>query len=176
MRAVRIRAATADDGAALIDIERAAGERFRDVGMPEIADDDPGSVEELAAYAADGRSWVAVDGAGAPIGYVIVDLVDGNAHIEQISVLPAAQGTGVGRALLAHVATWAGERSLPALTLTTFRDVSWNAPLYEHLGFRALTDPELGEGLRGVRDAEAAHGLDPANRVCMLRAVDPHAG
>ncbi|MEO7429249.1 MAG: GNAT family N-acetyltransferase, partial [Acidimicrobiales bacterium] len=149
--AARIRPATAADGAALIEIERAAGERFRHVGMPEIADDDPGSVDELAEYANDGRSWVAVDDAGTPVGYVLVDVVDGNAHIEQVSVIPAAQASGIGRALVDHVATWAMARGAPALTLTTFRDVPWNAPLYEHLGFRVLAEPELGPELRALR-------------------------
>jgi len=169
---VQIRSAEVADGEALIEIELAAGERFREVGMPEIADDDPGSVDELAEYANDGRSWVAVDDIGTPVGYVLVDLVDGNAHIEQVSVVPSAQGTGVGRALIEHVAGWARARDAAALTLTTFRDVPWNAPLYAHLGFRVLTEPELGPELRALRATEAVHGLDPATRVCMLRATE----
>jgi hypothetical protein len=39
--------------------------------------------------------------------------------------------------------------------------------LYAHLGFRALDEAELTDGLRAVRDAEIEHGLDPAQRVCM---------
>jgi len=57
---------------------------------------------------------------------------------------------------------------MPAVTLTTFEDVPWNAPLYRHLGFRELRDDELGPGLRAIRDRETAHGLDPARRVSML--------
>ena len=171
---MQIRPTRAEDGGALIEIERAAGERFRDIGMPEIADDDPGSLDELAAYASHGRSWAAVDDAGSPVGYVLVDLIDGNAHIEQISVAPAAQGNGIGRALIDHVAAWAREHGVPALTLTTFRDVPWNAPLYEHLGFRVLAESELGPELRALRTTEAAHGLDPATRACMTRPV--HTG
>ena len=56
---VTVRAARSDEGEALRVIERQAGERFRDVGMGEIADDEPASVATLAAYAAAGRSWVA---------------------------------------------------------------------------------------------------------------------
>ncbi len=171
----RIRPATAADGDVLIAIERAAGERFRDVGMPEIADADPGSLDELAGYAQRGNSWVALDERGLAIGYVLVDLVDGNVHVEQLSVMPAAQGSGVGRALLEHVARWASAGGAPALTLTTFREVPWNAPLYEHLGFRTLAEDELGRELRALRDAETAHGLDPAGRVCMIRPT-PWAG
>src|SRR4051812_33822331 len=102
-----IRPARADDARALQAIERAAGERFRDVGLPAVADDDPASIGVLNEYATDGRSWVAVDDAGTPVGYVIVDVVDGNAHIEQVSVHPDDQGTGVGRALVERVRVWA---------------------------------------------------------------------
>ncbi|HSL59279.1 MAG TPA: GNAT family N-acetyltransferase [Acidimicrobiales bacterium] len=162
-----IRATTPADGEQLRAIERAAGERFREAGLPDIADDEPPSTEVLAAYATAGRSWVAEDPEGRVIGYVIVAVVDGNAHIEQVSVDPRHQGRGVGRALVDQVRVWATDTGRPAVTLTTFRDISWNAPLYRHLGFSDLADDELGPELRAVRDAEAAHGLDPTTRVCM---------
>jgi GNAT superfamily N-acetyltransferase len=162
-----IRPSTPQDGPDLQRIELLAGEQFRDVGMPEIAGDQPAPAEVLATYAEAGRSWAALDGAGEPCGYVLVDVVDGNAHIEQISVLPDHQGRGIGRALIDRVRAWAAERRMAAVTLTTFRDVPWNAPLYRHLGFRDLSEDELGPGLEAVRDKETAHGLDPATRVCM---------
>jgi len=56
---------------------------------------------------------------------------------------------------------------MTALTLTTFGHISWNRPLYEHLGFRVLSGEEIGSGLRAVCDAEAEHGLDPDLRVVM---------
>jgi GNAT superfamily N-acetyltransferase len=164
---VRIRPSRPDDGRALQEIERLAGVRFRDVGLPAIADAEPESIEELTQYADAGRSWVAVDDADRPIGYVIVDEVDGAAHIEQISVRPDHQGTGVGRALVDQVRAWAAEHGRSAITLTTFFDVPWNRPLYEHLGFTVLADDQIGAELRAVRDHEAHLGLDPALRVCM---------
>lgn len=94
-----------------------------------------------------------------------------DARIEQISVLPVHQGLGVGQALLERVRAWAAERGLTAMTLTTFADVPWNAPLYLHLGFRVLDEDDVGPQLREVRDSETAHGLDPMKRVCMVRAV-----
>jgi GNAT superfamily N-acetyltransferase len=170
---ITLRAATAADGPALQDVELRAGAQFRDVGMADIADHDPSSLEDLASYADAGRSWVAIDDADQVVGYVIVDVVDGCAHVEQVSVVPAAQGRGVGRALLDRVRTWAVESGCPALTLTTFTDVAWNRPLYEHLGFRVLAEPEIGPELRAVRASETAHGLDPASRVCMRLDLDP---
>jgi GNAT superfamily N-acetyltransferase len=164
---VAIHPAQPEDGEALRQIERLAGERFREVGLGAVADDEPPSLATLAAYAADQRAWVATDDAGAPIGYVLVDVVDGCAHVEQISVRPDHQGEGVGQALLGRVRAWAVETGCPALTLTTFADVPWNGPLYEHLGFRVLAEADIGPELRALRSAEAAHGLDPSTRVCM---------
>jgi GNAT superfamily N-acetyltransferase len=166
--AVVIRPPSISELPALRTIERLAGERFRDVGLPEVADDEPPSLAVLTRQTELGRCWVAVDDAGGPIGYVLVDVVDGNAHVEQVSVHPDHQGSGVGRALMEWAFAWATDAGLPAVTLTTFSDVPWNAPLYRHLGFRVLRDGEVGPGLRAIRDEETAHGLDPARRVCML--------
>ncbi len=167
-----IRPATAADGDALQDIERSAGERFREVGLDHVADDEPFPLDVLAAYVGAGRAWVATDPVGAPIGYVLVDPVDGCAHVEQVTVRPDHQGTGVGRALLDQVAAWATTTGRVALTLTTFADVPWNRPRFERLGFRVMADEEIGPGLRAVRQREADHGLDPSTRVCMRRHLD----
>jgi GNAT superfamily N-acetyltransferase len=164
---ITVRPARPEDFEVLREIEQRAGERFRDVGLDAVADDEPPTLDTLAGYAADGRAWVATDDDGTPIGYTVVDAVDGCAHIEQMSVRPDHQGTGVGRTLLGRVRAWAAETNRDAVTLTTFSDVPWNRPLYEHWGFQVLADAEIGPGLSAVREAEAAHDLDPAMRVCM---------
>lgn len=140
--------------------------------MPEVAGDEPASCEVLAAYADRGRSWVAVDESDVPIGYVLVDVIDGCAHIEQVSVRPDRQGSGTGRALLDTVRRWATDARLSAVTLTTFSEVPWNAPLYRHLGFSVMSDGDIGAELRAVMDSETAHGLDPEARVCMRWELD----
>jgi GNAT superfamily N-acetyltransferase len=166
---VTLRAATTSDIPAMQACELAAGEMFRSVGMDAIADAEPFDDDELAAYIADGRAWVVVDGDDEPLGYAVAEVVDGLAHLEQLSVVPAAQGRGRGRALVDAVERWAVAHDLPAMTLTTFRDVPWNAPLYAHLGFEVLADP--GPELIALVAHEAEMGLDPQLRVCMRRAV-----
>jgi GNAT superfamily N-acetyltransferase len=168
---IDLRPAVPADTPRLQEIERLAGRQFADVGMPEIAAHDPEPAEALARYAGDGRSWVALDRDGDAVGYVLVDVVDGNAHVEQISVVPSYQGAGFGRALIDRVAAWAAATGLPALTLTTFRDVPWNAPLYRHLGFHDLDQADIGPELAAVLAHEATLGLDPALRTCMRRPV-----
>ncbi|MFI6376146.1 GNAT family N-acetyltransferase [Streptomyces sp. NPDC050546] len=164
---MRVRPATAAELPSLQDIERAAGAPFRDVGMPEIADDEPPGLDVLEGYRRAGRCWVAVDERDQPVAYLLAEPVEGALHIEQVSVHPRAGRRGVGRALLAHAAAHAREEGLTALTLTTFTDVPWNAPYYARLGFHTLPEPDLTPGLRAIRATEAEHGLDRWPRVCM---------
>ncbi|HEY9390773.1 MAG TPA: GNAT family N-acetyltransferase [Mycobacteriales bacterium] len=158
-----------EDLPVLQEIERAAGECFRGIGMDEVADDEPLSVQELLSYQRAGRCWVAVDGVDRLAAYLIVDLVDGNMHVEQVSVHPDSARRGVGRSLLDHAAGRAMAAGVPALTLTTFALVPWNAPYYQRCGFRRLDDTGLTPGLRTIRAREARHGLDRWPRVCMRR-------
>jgi GNAT superfamily N-acetyltransferase len=168
---MRIRTVREEELPVLRDIEWAAGESYRGIGMPEIADDEPPSLAVLATYLQAGRAWVATDAADRPVAYLIADLVDGNMHVEQVSVHPDSARRGVGRALLEHLAERAVANGIPALTLTTFLDVPWNAPYYERCGFQRLDEAELSPGLREIRSHEAAHGLDRWPRVCMRRIL-----
>ena len=174
-----VRLARPADLPRLREVEVAAGALFRDVGMAAVADDDPPSLRELAAFQERGRAWVVTAGAdgdgggqagdGVPVGYLLLDLVDGAAHVEQVSVDPACARRGLGRALLETAAGWAAARGLPALTLTTFAGVPWNAPHYARLGFAVLPADRLGPGLRAVVERERAHGLHSWPRVVMRR-------
>ncbi|MEO3929397.1 GNAT family N-acetyltransferase [Micromonosporaceae bacterium B7E4] len=166
---MRIRPVRQPDLPGLRDIERAAGRAFRDIGMPEIADDEPPSVDELARHQRAGLAWVAVDADDLPVGYLVAEPVDGNLHIEQVSVHPRAARRGVGRQLIEHLAAQATASGVPALTLTTFTDVPWNAPYYSRCGFVVLDERELSPGLAAIRAREVAHGLDRWPRVCMRR-------
>lgn len=163
----RIRAATPDDVERLQAIEFAAGAAFVHIGMPEIAADDPLPADELERYRAAGRSWVVTDEGDRAVAYLVADVVDDLAHVEQVSVHPDHGRQGIGRRLLDHVAEWARTEGHTAITLTTFRDVPWNAPYYEHCGYRVLPDDERGPELVARMAHEAALGLDPTQRVAM---------
>lgn len=165
-----IRLAGPDDVEPSRDVERAAGVRFAEVGMPEIAAHEPMPAGAMLEYVADGRAWVA-EVEGEVVGYVLAEVVDGCGHVEQLAVAPDHQGRGHARALLDEVDRWAASRGMPAVTLTTFRDVPFNAPLYEHLGYRVLAEVELSPGLAAKRDHETELGLDPSIRVVMRREL-----
>jgi len=137
--------------------------------MPEIADDEPLSVEALSGYQRAGRAWIAVDQADRPVAYLIGDHVDGNVHIEQLTVDPDYARRGVGRSPLEHVADRARADRVAALTLTAFADVVWNAPYYLRCGFRVLHEREWTPGWRRSGGGKPTHGLDRWPRVCMRR-------
>lgn len=169
MTSVVLRAGTADDLPALQDIEVAAGRAFAELGMDLVAGDEPASLGALLTYVEGGRAWVAVQESNQPCGYLIADIVDGCGHIEQVSVHPVFRGLRIGRDLIARSEAWAHARGLPALTLTTYRDVPWNGPYYERLGFRCLTVETAG--LAAIRRREADAGLDAWPRACMRRDI-----
>jgi ribosomal protein S18 acetylase RimI-like enzyme len=104
MSAVHIRASGEGDLAVMQEIERAAGSWFPEIGMAEIAEDEPLPLEELARYRQDNLAWIAVDDGDVPAAYLIAGIVDGCVHIEQVSVHPRAARRGIGRMLLEHAA------------------------------------------------------------------------
>lgn len=164
-----IRPARVADLPALREVERAAGVPFRDLGMEAVADEEPPTIEDLATYQHAGRAWVFADEQDLPVAYLLVDIVDDFAHVEQVSVHPSRARQGLGRQLLDTAADWARQQNLEGLTLFTYAEVPWNAPYYLRLGFRVLAEEELTTGLHARREHEATAGLDAWPRVTMLR-------
>ena len=144
------------------DIERASAQRFVGI-MDALAADEPSSSGTLAARIATGGLLVA-EIEGVVTAFVMFRPVGQTAYIEQIDVLPAFAGRRIGAALLDAVAA-RGQ----ALTLSTFRDIPWNAPWYRRLGFVDIADSKLTPDLREIRRQHIARGLDESLRVFMER-------
>ena len=162
-----IRPADPGDVAAFQAIEVDAGERFRPLGFDAIADDDPPAASELLDHIATGRAWAAtVD--GQVVGYATASIVDGEGHLDQVSVAVGAAGHGVGRRLIDHVLAWSAQLGHHAVTLTTFRDVPFNGPYYARLGFVEIPDAALGPELAAIRAHERAT-IEVAPRIAMRR-------
>jgi GNAT superfamily N-acetyltransferase len=162
-----IRRARASDLERLPDVEWAAARLFAEIGMPDVADCPVTSVEEHRQGMESGWLWVAADAAGEPVGFALVHLHDGCAHLEEIGVHPDHGGRGLGRALLDAVIGAARDAGLPAVTLSTYRAVPWNGPWYQRCGFRWLAESELTPSLLACRRAEVEEGLDTGARGCM---------
>ena len=143
-------------------IELEADDLYLTVGIgPFPVDDVHDRLDQMAVV------FVAGD---PPVGFVSVELLDGEAHIDQLSVLATHGGRGTGRALLDEAIRWARVEGLAGVTLTTFRDVPWNAPFYRRLGFEVVTEP--ANGLAGRRADERSEGFDGFGpRVAMRLAL-----
>ncbi len=168
-----IRPARAPELADLPAIEVAAGAPFREIGMVEVAEDEPPGRDWYARRYDAGLLWVAHGTGGQLCGYLAGEVVDGEAHLAQVSVLPAGRGRRVGAALIETLAGWAGDRGHERMTLTTFADVAWNGPYYRQLGWRDLDPAELGPELAAIRERERRAGLDRWPRCAMARDVRP---
>lgn len=153
----------------LRSIERDAGEAFAAIGMTRMGE--ALRLEELEAFRSAGGAWVAVNDDDAPVAYLLSAAVDNCAHIEQVSVARSHARRGVGAALIEHLATIARGDGRPALTLTTFRDVPWNAPYYQRLGFTIVEPRDQGPELAAlvVRETSSIPGRSP--RVAMRRPL-----
>ncbi len=143
-------------------IERASSQRFVGV-MDALAADEPSPPDVLAARIAAGGLLVA-EAEGAVVAFVMFRPVGDGLYIEQIDVLPVFAGRRIGAALLDSVA----ERAT-ILTLSTFRDIPWNAPWYRRLGFVDIDETKLTPDLREIRRQHIERGLDESLRVFMER-------
>ena len=114
-----------------------------------------------------GHLWVAL-AESAPVGFAHVEIIDARtAHLEEIDVLPAHGRRGLGTRLVTEVCKWAVSGGYDSVTLTTFRDVPWNRPFYQTVGFRVVPDADLSAALRAIVDDDTRRGLDPSRRVAM---------
>ena len=125
-----IRLATVADVSAIAGLTAAAYgvyvERIGREPAPMLADHD--------ALVAAGDVWVAEVG-GAVVGALVVRDAEQALLLESVAVAPAAQGEGVGGALIGHAEHLAAERGLGAVELYTNAKMTENLRLYPRLGY-----------------------------------------
>lgn len=161
-----VRPASEADFDAIQRIEAAAAHRYRDAGLPEAADSPVLSTAMLAQFVSHGALFVATH-EGRPVAFVASGPLDDAAHVAEVDVVPEHAGRRLGARLIDEVATWASARGIGRLTLTTYRDVPWNAPYYARLGFRVVPIESLGPAHRALWTSQGEQGLDLAKRVAM---------
>lgn len=157
----------------LPQIENAADERYRRVGLARVIAMPPASLASLEAGRRDGRLWVAVSSRGRPVGFALMKLPGGTAWLDQLSVLDRWQGRGLGTALIECTAAAARRLGYRTLHLSTYRDVPWNAPYYARRGFRELPRADWPHAFRMQFMAENGQGHPPWRRTIMRRDLSP---
>ncbi len=167
----RIRDARAGEAPVLQEIERDAAKTFGAYSEVRFCVDLPVRDEEEHRLARSQGFALVAETASRPVGFVLVVTKDGRAHILEIAVARAEQGRGVGRALIAAVESRAIEVGLRELTLTTFRDVPWNAPFYTRLGFEVFDVGSDRPELAALIAEEVRLGVHAAPRVAMRKKL-----
>jgi GNAT superfamily N-acetyltransferase len=153
-----VRPARPTELAELIEVEIAADRLFPLAGYGTVPP--PATEEELRAAEA-----LLVSG-DPPVGYARLEVVDGRAHLEGLSVRPRFMRQGRGSELVLAACDWAATKGFAEITLCTFAEVPWNGPFYAKLGFVELA--ELTPGLQALRDTERRVGLDAMGRRVVL--------
>ncbi|GAA4199484.1 hypothetical protein GCM10022252_51300 [Streptosporangium oxazolinicum] len=158
-----VRWARPEELAGLVAVELAADGVFAQVGITFP----PGTtmIEEI-----DDPSRVLVAG-DPPIGFALFGPVDGQLHLDQLAVHPDHGRRGAGGRLLEAVCEHAASTGFAAVTLTTYRDVSWNAPWYARRGFAVLDSAEWGPELDELVRHERELGIEIVPRVVMRRVL-----
>jgi GNAT superfamily N-acetyltransferase len=126
--------------------------------MDWIADDEVSPASTYEPLQAAGLVWVA-EADGRLLGFGACEAFEDGLHLWELAVRRDAQGQAVGRRIIEAAVAEGRRRAMPAITLTTFRNIPWNAPYYARQGFRVLPDGDLNPRLLAVLANEAARGL-----------------
>ncbi len=105
-----------------------------------------------------------------PTGFIRVEEIDGQAHIEELAVVPGHMRHGIGSALVEAACAWAASRGFAGITVIAYTEVAWSGPFFTARGFAEVDQltPELAE----LRDWERTVGLDElGERVVMRRRL-----
>jgi GNAT superfamily N-acetyltransferase len=167
-----IEAASTTHLRAIPKIEQEAASMFSETDLPLHIRYRVTDRKTLAEAQREGRLWVALNSKQQVVGFAHVCIIDDQAHLDEMDVLPDYGRRGIGSALVKIVETWARDEGFDELTLITFRHLPWNAPFYAKLGFEMVEDDDLGEEMHDLLQQEAKAGLKIANRVCMRKVLE----
>jgi len=165
-----LRAGTEADINALLQVERRAAELLLGHGAYDLFAMHSLSPQNLRDGIAYGILHVAEVG-GEAVGFALCGEVDGYAHLFEMDVVPEHGRRGIGSALLESVCNEAASRGFSAMTLTTLRDVPWNAPFYSERRFAELSEDKWGKQLAEIVARERMLGFPMQLRVVMERKL-----
>jgi GNAT superfamily N-acetyltransferase len=162
-----LRLARPADAEAMPAIERAAADLFaHEPGLERFDPDDTWEVRDLQRFIRKGHCLVAHVGE-VMAGFLVSEPFSRELHIWEMNVLPAYHRRGIGAGLVRAAQIDARNTGFKALTLTTFRDLAWNAPFYARLGFEEVTALDAHPRLAGELANEVEDGF-PADRRCAM--------
>lgn len=167
-----IRLAIPEDAPLLPAIETSAAQAFRMFDeLSWLAESPPMSIEHHRKLIALSTCWVALDVGHRPQGFLSAEHSGNDLHIHELSVIQSMQGQGIGRNLIEAAKDYARSSRLGFVTLTTFKNVPWNAPFYARMGFHIIASTDLDQSLAAILSEEYKHGFAPQSRCAMAWPV-----
>jgi GNAT superfamily N-acetyltransferase len=162
-----IRSARPNDLPLLARIEQSAATRFLNTPYAFLLNAQPLPPDLIQQQFQTGQIWVAIHQPNTLIGYALTRPIDHTIYLQEIDIEPQHGQKGLGTALINTIKSWANQSGHTVMSLSTFRDIPWNAPFYAKLGFRILTPSELTPSFQQIRQQEQDAGLPIADRVIM---------
>ncbi len=167
---ITIRPTQLADANQLPKIEQSAGELFSSIKeLNWISESGVQSVEAHIQFIHQHAHWVAVNHDNHPVGFIMTQQLPESVFIHELSVSKDWQNKGIGKLLIQTVKNEAKLQQFNAVTLTTFRDVPWNAPYYQRLGFHILLEHQIPYSLQQILDNEVEHGGFAREMRCAMK-------
>lgn len=157
------RAADAADAEALSAIEDNAATVFRQLGGSFAKIDFSALTPEFYVDAISQNQiiWL-VELRGEPVGFLRAKPVDDILFCAEMSVQKHHHGKGLGEKLINHFMNYAKSDGFSGVAGITYKNVPWNGPYYQRLGFDYLEDAQIGEELRAIKTSEIENALSQA--------------
>lgn len=130
-----------------LDAVRATAEAAYAPYIPLIGKRPAPLLSDYGAQIAEGIVFVHVMDTGEMAGFVVTYPRGDHMMLENLAVDPAAQGGGIGKALVGFCEAEARRHGLAAVELYTNAKMSWNLTFYARLGYR-----ETRRGIEGGFD------------------------
>lgn len=159
----------------LHEIERASNALFAEHGFPSVAAEPMPSLDWYRDWLSEHIVFVAADRLGRPVGFsVAAERLGGEAsvyYLHALAVDPVHGRRGIGAALLEANASRARWSYQPAIALSTFRAVPFNAPFYRRHGFHDVALSGVDPALRAQFESEVPRDVLPSTRTLMMRRL-----
>ena len=149
-------------------IEQAAAAMFSEDDLPVELRYQVTDASLVVEAQRNGRLWSALDENENVVGFALLRMVGGYAHLEEMGVHPDHARQGIGTRLLGTVIDWAKDGGYSGVTLITFQHLPWNAPFYKRHGFVQVDEQGDFTCLRDLIREESCAGVDPTRRVAMI--------
>lgn len=165
---LKIRKTSLSDIPELIQIEQSANQAFAQIAQLKwLAESTVMSSDQHVDLIQNHYAFTAVNGQNQAIGFLYAEKQDHDLYIIELDVSREYQQQGVGRQLMIYLINFAKQQGFQAITLTTFKDVAWNKPFYEKLGFQQLTQQALKSYLKQKIEHEVKQGFIHESRCAM---------